>query len=292
MSQCTFIYNIFGNFIDSVNPALTEKDILETVVDFQKDMQTIPVCNLSHILENNSLLFMGCCYDDWLFRFLIRAIANEEYEDDRHPHKYKFIGDPLQNNIKDPFHDLPRFLEHYQSEIFYGGGGRDFVDLLFEKLEKDYPDEIIPVIDFPETAFISFEGTNRPIAVKLAAYLRQDGINVWLDENEFHPGDGVDDKIIKAIDKCPVFIPLISRETQKIQGPNGALKYHCREWERAYANKVAGKKPAAIMPVIIDDIDWMYEKFAGLYFVTIPGGDRVGDYDRLRKTLLELQTQG
>lgn len=286
---CTFVYNIYGDLAECVNPAFTEKDILETIVDFLTDMQTEPITNLSYLLKNNSLLFMGCGCDDWLFRFFVRAIANEEYEDDKRPHKYKFIGDDLRNDRKDPFHELPRFLEQYQSEVYYAGGGRDFVDLLFKKMEKDYPDEIIPVTDFPETAFISFIGTNRPAAVKLASNLREDGINVWLDEREFEPGEEVDDKIIKAIDKCPVFIPLVSRESKNILAENGKLKYHCREWERAYSNKISAEKPVTIMPVIIDDIDWMYDKFAGLFFVNVPGGDRRGDYEKLKNRLLELQ---
>lgn len=290
-SQCTCVYNIFGNFADSVNPAFTEKDILETLVDFQADMQTVPVSNLSHLLKNNSLLFMGCCYDDWLYRFFVRIAANREYEDEKRPQTYKFIGDDLLNNIKDPFYELPRFLENYQAEVYCGGKGRDFVDLLFEKLEKDYPAEIIPVTDFPGVAFISFKGINRPAAIKLAANLREDGINVWLDEREFDPGDNVDDTIIKAIGKCPVFIPLVSVESKTILGDNGKLKYHCQEWEWAFSSNKAGNHPKHIIPVIIDDTDWMYDKFQGLYFAKIPNGDRAADYDKLKNMLMEMRTQ-
>ena len=287
--ECTLVYNIYGDFAESVDPAFTEKDILETIVDFLRDANTEAINHLSHRLKSNSLLFMGCSCDDWLFRFFIRAIANEEYEDDKRPQKFKFIGDDLLNNSKDPFHELACFLEHYQAEVYYAGGGRDFVDQLFEEIEKKYPDEIIPVTDFPKTAFISFIGKNRLAAVQLAENLEEDGINVWLDERKFEAGDEIDVKIIRAIKKCPVFIPLMSRESKKILADNGTLQYHCREWEQAYNNNKSAENPGTIIPVMIDDSRWVYDKFAGLFFVKIPGGDRGGDYEKLKNKLLELQ---
>ncbi|MCP5053146.1 MAG: hypothetical protein GY940_38620, partial [bacterium] len=60
-----------------MQPAYTEKDILETIVEFQADMKDNRENNLFQQLESRSLLFMGCGYDDWLFRFFIRTVANE-----------------------------------------------------------------------------------------------------------------------------------------------------------------------------------------------------------------------
>ncbi|MCP5051619.1 MAG: hypothetical protein GY940_30915, partial [bacterium] len=77
--QATLVYNIFGNFgkHKNIQPAYTEKDILETIVEFQRDMKDNRENNLFQQLESGSLLFMGCGYDDWLFRFFIRTVANE-----------------------------------------------------------------------------------------------------------------------------------------------------------------------------------------------------------------------
>jgi hypothetical protein len=290
-SKRTLVFNLYGNVNSRLDSAFTEKDILETIVEFQKDIKTYPENNLFQALEGSSLLFMGCGYDDWLFRFFIRTIANEPYRIPKDPHKCMFICDNLFQNKKDPFQELPQFLKEYESEIYYSPAVKEFVDILFEKLEKDFPGTIIARDDFPRTVFISFHGANRAIAARLASHLREDGIDVWLDEREFEPGAEVDDTIAKAINKCPAFVPLISRETQKIQAENGVLKYHCREWEWGYGNMKAGKNPKTIIPVNIDGIDWIYDKFAGLFYISIPGGERVGGYEDLKKKLLEIQRQ-
>ncbi len=114
---------------------------------------------------------------------------------------------------------------------------------------------------------------------------------MWLDERKLEPGDEVDENIIKAIDKCPAFIPLISGNSQRGQGDNGKLRYHRREWERAYTNMKSGdkvKKPT-IIPVKIDDSDWIYEDFKEFNVISIPGGFRTGDYEKLKDKLINVQ---
>jgi hypothetical protein len=288
-SETTLVYNVFGSLDENIDPAFTEKDMLETLVEFQGDMRVNPDNNLFQALEESSLLFMGCSYEDWFFRFFIRTVANEPFEYPKDPHTSKFIEDDFLKDEKGNYNNLAMFLENYQAEIYCSCGGKEFVDHLFERIETRCPDGIIPVTDFPETAFISFEGTNRPTALRLASFLKADGIKVWVDENEFKPGQEIDETIIKAINKCPVFIPLISRESQKIQTDNGRLKYHCREWEIAYSSMKSGEKSKIIIPVIIDGIDWMYDSFKSLNYVKIPGGNRVEEYEKLRDRLLDLQ---
>jgi hypothetical protein len=136
---------------------------------------------------------------------------------------------------------------------------------------------------------LSFEGKDRPAANRLADLLRRDGIDVWLDERNFNPGDDVDETIIKAIDKCPVFIPLISKNSQQLQTDEGKLKYHCQEWERAWSNKIADEKSVTIIPVKIDDTGWLYDKFGGIFYIGVPGGNMGGDYENLKVRLRDMQ---
>jgi hypothetical protein len=288
-SNATLVYNIYGNLKNRIDSAFTEKDILETIVEFQKDMKAYPENNLFQALEGSSLLFMGCGYDDWLFRFFIRTVANAPYRLPRDPYKSLFIADDRFDDKKDPSHQLPRFLKDYESEIFYAGGREDFVDTLFEKLEEAFPGEIIPVTDFPAFVFISFHGANRAVAERLAANLREDGIDVWLDKKKRKPGGKVDDTITKAISKCPVFIPLVSEETKTLQAKSGVLKYHVEEWTWAFGNNKTGNNPKHIIPVNIDGTDWIYNKFADLFYVTVKGGERVDEYDDLKTKLLDIQ---
>jgi hypothetical protein len=286
-SRSTLVYHIFGNMEKCMVPAYTEKDILETIMEFRKDMEAYKQNNLFRKLESSSLLFMGCGYDDWLFRFFIRTVANEPYESPRKSQKCKFV-DAVPVDDKESVEELLRFLKVYGSEVFISDGS-DFVDLLFEKLEQEQKETIIQPPDFPGFAFISFEGKDRPAANRLADYLRKDGIDVWLDERKFNPGDDVDETIIKAIDKCPVFIPLISKNSQRLQTDEGKLKYHCREWERALSNKIADEKSVTIIPVKIDDTDWLYDKFERIFYIDVPGGNKAGDYEKLKVRLQDIQ---
>ncbi len=296
-SRCTLVYNIYGNLRERIDPAFTEKDILETIVSFREQVGANPDNRLGEKLKESSLLFMGCGYDDWLFRFFIRTVANRPY---RYPAAaetlaWKYVADGFENNQKDPFEELPRFLINYDSDVCYAGSGAEFVKTLFEKLEQEFPHTIIPTTDFPETAFISFHGANRATAFQLASQLQKDGIKVWVDHREFKPGDKVDATIINAMKKCPVFIPLVSRESQNLFLENGDMKYHCQEWNRVWLfnheNEEEGHPPKTVIPVVIDDTPWMYERFKDLDYVKIPGGGG-GEYGALKTRLLEFQLPG
>lgn len=155
--------------------------------------------------------------------------------------------------------------------------------------------KIIPISQFPHKtphiAFISFHGADRAAAMRLVSNLRTDGIDVWLDVNELRGGDNVKETIITAIDKCPVFIPIISQHSKKLLQEDGELSYHIQEWEYAHFIKLSGNKSKVIIPVIIDDTGRysMYKNFRDFYSIHIPGGNRKGEYDLLKNKLLEIQ---
>jgi hypothetical protein len=244
-SCCTLVYNIYGNLRERVDPALTEKDILETIISFREQVGANPDNRLGQKLKESSLLFMGCGYDDWLTRFFIRTLANRPYQ---HPgaadaRAWKYVADGFDNNQKDPFEELPRFLIHYDADVCYAGSGAEFVDTLYEKLERDFPHTII-----------------------------------------------------QAMKKCPVFIPLVSREAQNLFLENGDMKYHCQEWNWVWLfnheNKEEGHPPKTVIPVVIDGTDWMYDRYKNLNYVKIPGGGKGGEYGALKKRLLEFQPHG
>ena len=283
-SKFTMVYHLFGNMKQSIAPAYTEKDILETLLEFHKDMERFL------LFKEKSFLFMGCGFDDWLYRFFIRIISNKYYGSAGYEPTHIYVADDFSNYKKDPSQELTRFLRDYKTNVFYTGGGSDFVDLLFEKIEKAYPEEIIPQSDFPAVVFLSFADGDRDAARRLAAHLREDGIHVWLDEVALKPGDIVDETILKAIDQCRVFIPLISKNSRRIVSGDARVKYHIREWEWAYSRNLSGKD-ITILPVKLDDDAWMYETFVNSFFFRIPGGDRGRDYEKLVQHLSKFQSR-
>lgn len=147
--DCSLIYHIFGNF-ENVKPAYAEKDVLETIMEFDKDMKVDTKNRFLQELENSYLLFMGFDYDDWLFRYLIYMISSIAYKMENFK---MLIGDDFKNknDQQDPFLQLLLFLEAHHTVEFYPFAGGNFVDLLFEKVAEAYPGEIIQPDEFPGT---------------------------------------------------------------------------------------------------------------------------------------------
>jgi len=280
-SRSSLIYQIFGN-LKNLEPAFTERDMLETVTEFQNDMAVDRFNHLFRKLKNSSLLFIGCGYDDWLFRFFVRTIANQPYQSpsETSPTNY-FVIDDFNKNKKDPWQELPRFLGDYGIEVFQYQEAREFVNRLFLEVKKKDSNAIISEDDFPGQVFISFEGKDRAIARCLADNLRSDGIDVWLDERKLNGGKKIDEIIIKAIDRCPIFIPLISRKSEKIKTKDGNVKYHIQEWLRACSNKASGDKNVEIIPIKIDNTKWIFDKFNGITHIKITGGRKEEEYGKL-----------
>jgi hypothetical protein len=282
----SLVYHIYGSAVHSVMPSYTEKDILETIVTLQKDMEMEPGNPFFQELKTGSLLFIGCGYDDWLFRFFIRAMTNKAYNRSSDPQGRSFIGDDFET-----FHcgGLCDFLKAHAAEVFFTPGSTGFVDQLFRRLEERFPGKIIEPGRFPRQAFISFHGKDREAARRLAENLRADGISVWLDEGELKGGDLVDEEISRAISRCAVFIPMVSRNAQQfLPGDGRGVTYHIREWEWAYGQNKRDQNPHCIIPVKIDDTPWMYRSFENLIYLSVPGGERQGGYEKLRNRLREM----
>ncbi len=289
----TLVYNIYGNLNRTPVPAFTEKDMLETIYSFQENLLANPHNGLGPKLKSSSLLFMGCGYDDWFFRFFVRTLSNREYDNSvrNYRNPWRYVGDAFGGNVKDPFDELPRFLTCYDSDVCNAESGGEFVETLYGKLDVE-PGEsggvIIPVSRFPASAFISFHGANREVAFRLADRLEEDGIKVWVDKREFEPGAEVDQTIFDAMGGCRVFIPLISRESEELMAPNGVEKYHVQEWNWVYLfnhkNRDGSLPSKRIIPVVIDDTGWQFEKFKSLYHLKIPNGVG-GEYETLKNVL-------
>lgn len=288
-SKSSLVYHIFGNMDYNFRPAYAEKDILELLLDFYVKLKVAKENYFFNLLHIRNFLFMGCGYEDWFYRFFIRIISNESYElTSRKPFSHNYIADDLNFGNKDTSRQLIDFMGDYGLRVYHTVDANSFVDLLFDKLATTYPEEIIQPSDFPAIAFISFAGQDRKAAKRLAENLSQDGIDVWWDEKSLESGAPVDLTIKKAIEKSPVFIPMLSKNSKSMFTPDGALKYHIQEWEYARA-KYRDGKIIKIMPVVIDGTDWKHEGFARLRHVRIPDGKKGKEYEELLKALKKIQ---
>jgi len=279
-SQSTLLVHIFGNIGKNRWPALTEMDILENLLELGKDMNSDRGNRLFDALKEKSLLFIGCGYHDWLYRLFIRTLANKPFSRSPDNMARIFVVDDFSENQKNLSQGLPQFLVDNGVEVYHAGNPGYFVDLLFQKMGEYYPEDIIQPVDFPIAVFISHEDRDRAAAHRLASHLQKDGINVWLENLKLKPGMPIGEEIIRTIDRCRVFIPLISKNSRWITMDDGSLKHHAIEWEKS-----CSKKELTIIPVKIDDTNWMYDKFANLSFLKIPGGQKRGNYRKLVKSL-------
>lgn len=282
-NRSSLVYHIFGNSYLALRPSYTEGDITSSIFKFQRDMGKDKQNPFSSKLKNSQLLFIGCDYDDWLFRFFIQAAANESFEDSLTSQTYSFIGGNLSGPpIKNSLFELPIFLERYKSKMFHFKDGNIFVSKLLEKIEgsSSHDINVIKRTEFSKKVFISFEGKDRKAATDLADILVKNNIPVWLDKSRLAAGGIVDEVIFSAIDNSPVFIAIFSKNSDQRLDNKGHIKYHIREWERAYANKITGKD-VSIIPVRIDDSTWEYDRFKGYCYVNLFGEESCNEFKNL-----------
>ena len=87
-------------------------------------------------------------------------------------------------------------------------------------------------------------------------------MNVWIDEEELSVGDYFDFKISEGINKCKIFIALLSGQT-KMDIEGGRKRYYSSvEWEsvkQINAGRASKKEqtlqPIDILPIAIDGFD-------------------------------------
>jgi TolB-like protein/Tfp pilus assembly protein PilF len=96
--------------------------------------------------------------------------------------------------------------------------------------------------------FLSYASQDAQAAQKICEALRASGIEVFLDQSELRGGDAWDQMIRLEIQRCALFIPIVSRHTQeRLEG------YFRREWKLAIdrTQDMAEQKPF-LVPVVID----------------------------------------
>ncbi|MEY2879788.1 MAG: hypothetical protein RLZZ15_2168 [Verrucomicrobiota bacterium] len=97
--------------------------------------------------------------------------------------------------------------------------------------------------------FLSYASQDAAEVQRLAAALREAGVEVWFDQNELGGGDAWDAKIRKQIAECVLFAPVISANTQaRLEG------YFRVEWKLAAQRTHAmAEEKTFLLPVVIDD---------------------------------------
>jgi hypothetical protein len=245
------VFYLFGKA--DVNPVYAIHD--EDALEFPYMLQMKHPERMFAALQGHSLLLLGCTFHDWLSRFFIRLTNSERLSVDPRAKKEFLVG---QDTAGDQ--SLTAFLKRFSHDSqCYAGDACGFVAELhrrwssgsqqalhtFPQPSQQSASDTVPLIG---SIFISYAHEDIAAARTLSTSLTAIGSAVaWFDKTDLKPGDLWDDRITGAIDRCRLFLPLLSNTTE--QRDEG---YFVREWKRAAERYkgILGRK--FILPIVID----------------------------------------
>jgi TIR domain-containing protein/SIR2-like protein len=257
-SSVATVFHLFGRYGISPEYAVTEEDTLEFMHLLQSDVKRPQ--NLFRELAQRDLLMLGNSFTDWVGRFFIRLTKQERIW--MTATRSRFVADEQVRN--DPglltfFHQSPYV------KVYTDGTPAEFVaelrrrwDVRAAQLAREQKTEQAPFEIEPGTVFVSYASDDLPFAKAIAAALAAEGLDVWFDKQELGSGDDFQRKIISAIDRCAVFVPVISKACGERR------RFFFSEWRAAIeVSKKAGWTSHFLMPVIIDDVAYDDENVPG-----------------------------
>lgn len=252
-SDTPYIFNLFGSLLKTTDVALSDEDMLECASSFNNKMSG--ATNIVNALKNNSLLFIGCRFPNWMERFALRLLANQKMQDWGQRRKIYVINDPGDKRKEE--YD---FLKNYRV-ITYEGSTAEFVHELSSQWEKKNPKN--------KSIFLSYTRADVQAVENIKKAIEQIGnITCWFDKHELEPGDDWRAKIVVNIRKADLFIPLISANSLEHQDGYVQKEWYqgTNEWVYRNEDKQEGKY---LIPVVIDDSPLYSDKISKIFDPTI-----------------------
>ena len=251
-SRYTAIFYLFGKADVSPFFAIHDEDALEFAYTLQAGNG--PERMFSQLRSRN-LLFIGCSFADWLSRFFLRLSNSERLFSDQRTKKEFFAGG---ETASDP--SFTGFLERFsQDSRWYAIDGRTFAGELYRRWSARNPADgpsVEPSAAAAEpagptpggTIFISYSSDDVGAARQLFTDLQDLGGDVaWFDKSALTPGDDWHQRLTSAVQRCAIFLPLLSANTERrTEG------YFRLEWSEAAerSRRIQGRK--FIFPTVID----------------------------------------
>ena len=213
----TAVLYLFGKASASPLYAIHDEDILEFLYTLQGG-GTVPERFLAQ-LRGRNLLLIGVTFPDWLIRFFLRLSNEHRLRSER------FRKEFLAAESADRDGSLTVFLDRFsRSTRVFPGSAREFVAELYRRWKGYHPDlpplpSAVPpsdAVDGPGV-FISYASQDMAAARRLSESLRDVGWDViWFDKSALKPGDEWDLHIRAAVQRCGLFLPVISHTTDGI----------------------------------------------------------------------------
>jgi hypothetical protein len=250
------VFHLFGRLAKRLDQfVLSDDDLLEFFLALQS-LRSDELPNLRDALAQHHLLFLGGSLSDWLVRFFLRTANRRRLSEKKH---YDVIA--AAGTRRDS--ELLKFLKFFSPRTKlapYGAG--EFVAELYRRWRASHPEEtevvkpVLPRVEPPDRmpdgcVFLSYASEDREAVRTFKAHLDAAGIPVWFDRDQLMSGHDWNLEIRRNLDSCSLFIPIISRNTQRIL----RNAYFREEWYRA--DEIARRTYSGvefILPVLLEEI--------------------------------------
>ena len=202
-------------------------------------------------MRSRNLLLIGCTFGDWLSRFFLRLSNTDRLSSDQRTKREYLVGSETTRD-----ENLIVFLERFSQDTrCYQTDAPKFAADLYQRWLDRNPAPERPSEEGSSessatsgTIFISYASRDLGAARVLYDELQKiSGDVAWFDKAALKPGDPWERQILAAIQKCGLFLPLISTNTERRD--EGFFR---REWTEAEerSKRIEGRK--FVVPIVID----------------------------------------
>lgn len=245
------LYYIFGKAFPLENHqrfVVSDNDAIEVISKWLS--KEAPLKFLSYI-RSKRMLALGCKFDDWFFRFFWYSLHGS-------------VQDLKKGEVAiscNPQSEIDAKLKSYlvSQHIYFRPDARKFMDEVIEAWGKyDLKKHILEKRTEGEV-FLSYANEDFDIVSKLFFRLHSQGIKVWFDNKSLEEGDNYKNKIPEAINRCKLFIPILSSQTES-DITNGNWRYYKDiEWATAQQRHNVYDCSFKVLPVRLVGFDFRKE---------------------------------
>lgn len=247
-----FVFNVFGSLLNTVDPALSEDDMLEYASYYREKMTGIT--NIVNSLKNKNLLFIGCAFPDWMIRFVLRLLSNEPLHDWGSKRTIIIVNDNSDFREKQK-----EVLKNYEV-VMYDGDTGDFINELTRQWKQKNPNAAKN-----KSVFLSYTVKDKAAVEALKQNIESLGnITCWYDNHELAAGDDFKTEIAKNIKFADLFIPLLSANSLMHKDGYVQLEWFTADNVSTF-RKIDGNTGKYLMPIVIDDTN-PYDASVPKYF--------------------------
>ncbi|MBK1648555.1 toll/interleukin-1 receptor domain-containing protein [Rhabdochromatium marinum] len=264
-----WIYDLYGSLAEPQSLVLTERDLLDYLVNVIKGAPPLPAALISRFRDpDTSLLFVCFGFRRWHLRILLHVLRS--YEPPNNPNL------ALEDGAFYTQPDLPQtvvFFDRAHRICFRQAACGGFAAKLRERYqplaEEPVPPRLEPAADAP-VLFLSYTTEDHAAVERLAERLQAEGLRIWLDRQNLRGGDRWE-QLIPDVIKRQVDYVLVLQTPQLLARVES---YVYREIEESLARQSTfAPKLRFLIPVRMEP-DAQIDGLSQLHFVdlTTPRG--------------------